>query len=89
MKKMHNVYVSLRTPSGKWLICSLCLVWTQEVQSDLEREQNSLHNMDSQKQDAQVRLDEMDQQRSKLEGMLNEVKQKCHEESQQVRNGTF
>lgn len=65
---------------------SVCLVWTQDVQSDLEREQNSLHNMDSQKQDAQVRLDEMDQQRSKLEGMLNEVKQKCQEESQQVRN---
>lgn len=68
---------------------SVCLVWTQDVQSDLEREQNSLHNMDSQKQDAQVRLDEMDQQRSKLEGMLNEVKQKCQEESQQVRNGAF
>ncbi|XP_013885891.1 epidermal growth factor receptor substrate 15-like 1 isoform X2 [Austrofundulus limnaeus] len=56
----------------------------QDAQSDLDREQNSLHSLDSQKQDAQVCLDEMDQQRSKLEGMLNEVKQKCQEENQQI-----
>lgn len=67
---------------------SVCLV-VQDAQSDLDREQSSLHSLDSQKQDAQVRLDEMDQQRSKLEGMLNEIKQKCQEESQQVRNGTY
>uniref|UniRef100_A0A672JT61 Epidermal growth factor receptor pathway substrate 15 like 1 n=1 Tax=Salarias fasciatus TaxID=181472 RepID=A0A672JT61_SALFA len=44
--------------------CPPCL--TQDMQNDLDREQ-----------DAQERLEEMDQQRSKLEGMLNDVKQKC------------
>uniref|UniRef100_A0A3B3TSP8 Epidermal growth factor receptor pathway substrate 15-like 1a n=1 Tax=Poecilia latipinna TaxID=48699 RepID=A0A3B3TSP8_9TELE len=61
----------------------------QDIQLDLDRESSSLHSLTSQKQDAQGRLDEMDQQRAKLEGMLNELKQKCQEESQQVRDGTF
>ncbi|XP_032421144.1 epidermal growth factor receptor substrate 15-like 1 isoform X2 [Xiphophorus hellerii] len=56
----------------------------QDIQLDLDRESSSLHSLTSQKQDAQGRLDEMDQQRSKLEGMLNELKQKCQEESQQI-----
>uniref|UniRef100_A0A1A7XRN4 Epidermal growth factor receptor pathway substrate 15-like 1 n=1 Tax=Iconisemion striatum TaxID=60296 RepID=A0A1A7XRN4_9TELE len=56
----------------------------QDMQSNLDRESSGLHSLESQKQDAQGRLDEMDQQRSKLEGMLNEVKQKCQEESQLI-----
>lgn len=54
------------------------------MQHDVERESSSLQDMESQKRDAQQRLDEMDQQRSKLEGMLKDIKQKCHEESQTV-----
>lgn len=56
------------------------------MQNDLDRESSSLQDLESQKQDAQERLEEMDQQRSKLEGMLNDVKQKCQDESQMVRN---
>ncbi|MEQ2223474.1 hypothetical protein ILYODFUR_037133 [Ilyodon furcidens] len=65
--------------------CTLCLLMdSQDMQMDLDRESSSLHSLESQKQDAQGRLDEMDQQRSKLEGMLNELKQKCQEETQQI-----
>ena len=56
------------------------------MQNDLDREGSSLQDLDSQKQDSQERLEEMDQQRSKLEGMLNDVKIKCQEESQMVRD---
>ncbi|KAM9790382.1 epidermal growth factor receptor substrate 15-like 1 isoform 2-T3 [Syngnathus typhle] len=53
----------------------------QNMQHDLERESSSLQDIESQKHNAQKRLDEMDQQRSKLDGLLNNVKQKCQEES--------
>nr|XP_020516979.1 epidermal growth factor receptor substrate 15-like 1 isoform X2 [Labrus bergylta] len=56
----------------------------QDMQNGLDRESSSLQDLESQKQDAQERLEEMDQQRSKLEGMLNDVKQKCQEESQLI-----
>lgn len=56
----------------------------QDMQNSLDRESSSLQDLESQKQSAQERLEEMDQQRSKLEGMLNDVKQKCQEESQMV-----
>ena len=56
----------------------------QEMQDDLDRESSSLQDLESQKQDAQERLEEMDQQRSKLEGMLNDVQQKCQDESHMV-----
>ncbi|XP_029929487.1 epidermal growth factor receptor substrate 15-like 1 isoform X2 [Myripristis murdjan] len=56
----------------------------QDMQNDLDRESSSLQDLESQKQDAQERLEEMDQQRSKLEGMLNDVKQKCQDESQMI-----
>lgn len=59
------------------------------MQNGLDRESSSLKDLESQKQTAQERLEEMDQQRSKLEGMLNDVKQKCQEESQMVREVTF
>lgn len=59
------------------------------MQNDLDRESSSLQDLESQKQDAQERLEEMDQQRSKLEGMLNDVKQKCQEETQTVTNLTY
>lgn len=59
-------------------------VWPQEMQNELDRESSSLQDLESQKQEAQERLEEMDQQRSKLEGMLNDVKQKCQEETQMV-----
>ena len=36
-------------------------------------------------EDAQERLEEMNQQKHKLEDMLNEVRMKCQEESQMVR----
>lgn len=58
----------------------------QDMQNDLDRESSSLQDLESQKQDAQERLEEMDQQRSKLEGMLNDVKQKCQDETQMVTN---
>ncbi|XP_045907549.1 epidermal growth factor receptor substrate 15-like 1 isoform X1 [Micropterus dolomieu] len=56
----------------------------QEMQNGLDRESSSLQDLESQKQDAQERLEEMDQQRSKLEGMLNDIKMKCQEESQMI-----
>ncbi|XP_054482642.1 epidermal growth factor receptor substrate 15-like 1 isoform X2 [Anoplopoma fimbria] len=56
----------------------------QDMQNGLDRESSSLQDLESQKQEAQERLEEMDQQRSKLEGMLNDVKQKCQEESQMI-----
>ncbi|CAL8279368.1 unnamed protein product [Lota lota] len=56
----------------------------QEMQIDLDRENSTLQDAESQKQDAQERLEEMDQQRSKLEGMLNDVKLKCQDESQTI-----
>lgn len=62
----------------------LCWSDGQDMQSGLDRESSSLQELDSQKQDAQERLGEMDQQRSKLEGMLNDVKQKCQDETQMV-----
>lgn len=57
----------------------------QEMQNDLDRETASLQELEAQKQDAQERLEEMDQQKHKLEDMLNEVRIKCQEESQMVR----
>lgn len=55
------------------------------MQNDLDRETTSLQELEAQKQDAQDRLEEMDQQKHKLEDMLNEVRIKCQEESQMVR----
>lgn len=55
------------------------------MQNDLDRETACLQELEAQKQDAQDRLDEMDQQKLKLEDMLNEVRIKCQEESQMVR----
>lgn len=57
------------------------------MQNDLDRETASLQELEAQKQDAQERLEEMDQQKHKLEDMLNEVRMKCQEESQMVRGG--
>lgn len=59
------------------------------MQTGLDRESSSLMDLESQKQLAQERLEEMDQQHSKLEGMLNDVKQKCQEESHKVREFIF
>lgn len=59
------------------------------MQNGLDRESSSLQDLESQKQVAQERLEEMDQQRSKLEGMLNDVKQKCQDESQMVRDAYY
>uniref|UniRef100_A0A669C3S2 Epidermal growth factor receptor substrate 15-like 1 n=1 Tax=Oreochromis niloticus TaxID=8128 RepID=A0A669C3S2_ORENI len=56
----------------------------QDLQNNLERESSSLQDLESQKQDAQVRLEEMDQQRSRLEGMLNDIKQKSQDETQKI-----
>lgn len=59
------------------------------MQIDLDRESSSLQDLESQKQDSQERLEEMDQQRSKLQGMVNDVKLKCQEESQLVSAANF
>lgn len=59
------------------------------MQIDLDRESSSLQDLESQKQDSQERLEEMDQQRSKLQGMVNDVKLKCQEESQLVSAPNF
>ncbi|XP_061098343.1 epidermal growth factor receptor substrate 15-like 1 [Conger conger] len=56
----------------------------QVMQGALEREGSGLQNLASQKQDAQGRLEEMDQQKSKLESMLGDVQLKCQEESQLI-----
>lgn len=73
------------------LVISLvvCLLDLQDMQNGLDRESSSLKDLESQKQTAQERLEEMDQQRAKLEGMLNDVKQKCQEETQMVRELSF
>lgn len=59
------------------------------MQTGLDRESSSLMDLESQKQLAQERLEEMDQQHSKLEGILNDVKHKCQEESHKVREFIF
>lgn len=59
------------------------------MQTGLDRESSSLMDLESQKRIAQERLEEMDQQHSKLDGMLSDVKQKCQEESQVVRELIF
>lgn len=64
-----------------------CVCVHQEMQNELDRETASLQELEAQKQDAQERLDEMDQQKHKLEDMMNEVRIKCQEESQMVRTG--
>ncbi|NXU59628.1 EP15R factor, partial [Turnix velox] len=56
----------------------------QELQNDLDRETSNLQELEAQKQDAQDRLDEMDQQKAKLKDMLNDVRQKCQEETQVI-----
>lgn len=66
------------------LFVSVCFVDPQDVQSGLDKESSTLQDLESQKQTSQRRLEEMDQQRSKLEGMLSDVKQKCQEETQKV-----
>uniref|UniRef100_A0A8C8HFT0 Epidermal growth factor receptor pathway substrate 15-like 1a n=1 Tax=Oncorhynchus tshawytscha TaxID=74940 RepID=A0A8C8HFT0_ONCTS len=55
-----------------------------EMQNDLDRETCSLQELEAQKQEAQERLEEMDQQKAKLEDMLNDVRIKCNEESQMI-----
>lgn len=55
------------------------------MQGDLEREASGLQQLEAQKQDAQERLQEMDQQRAKLDSMLADVRLKCREESHTVR----
>lgn len=67
----------------------VCLINLQDMQNGLDKESCSLKDLESQKQIAKERLEEMDQQRSKLEGMLNDIKQKCQEESNMVRELTF
>ncbi|RMC00988.1 hypothetical protein DUI87_22675 [Hirundo rustica rustica] len=57
---------------------------SQELQNDLDRETSNLQELEAQKQDAQDRLDEMDQQKAKLKDMLNDVRQKCQEETQVI-----
>lgn len=55
------------------------------MQNDLDRETANLQELEAQKQDAQDRLEEMDQQKHKLEDVLNEIQIKCQEESHMVR----
>lgn len=55
------------------------------MQTGLDRESSSLMDLESQKRLAHERLEEMDQQHSKLEGMLSDMKQKYQEESHKVR----
>eukprot|EP00066_Takifugu_rubripes_P025258 XP_011614524.1 PREDICTED: epidermal growth factor receptor substrate 15-like 1 isoform X1 [Takifugu rubripes] len=55
-----------------------------DMQTGLDRESSSLMDLESQKRIAQERLEEMDQQHSKLDGMLGDVKQKYQEESHTI-----
>ena len=48
---------------------------------DLDQESGGLQDLEAQKQDAQQQLEEMDQQRNKLEGMLKDVHLKCQDQS--------
>lgn len=59
------------------------------MQTGLDRESSSLMDLESQKRIAQERLEEMDQRHLKLDGMLTDIKQKCQEESQVVRELIF
>lgn len=59
------------------------------MQTGLDRESSTLMDLESQKRIAQERLEDMDQQHSKLDGMLSDVKQKCQEESHMVRELIF
>ncbi|KAI4878631.1 hypothetical protein NFI96_033604, partial [Prochilodus magdalenae] len=54
------------------------------MQGELEHENRGLQDLDQQKQIAQDRLQDMEQQRSKLEGMVNEAKNKCTDESSRI-----
>ncbi|XP_056912067.1 epidermal growth factor receptor substrate 15-like 1 isoform X10 [Takifugu flavidus] len=56
----------------------------QDMQTGLDRESSSLMDLESQKRIAQERLEEMDQQHSKLDGMISDVKQKYQEESHTI-----
>uniref|UniRef100_A0A8C7XPD3 Epidermal growth factor receptor pathway substrate 15-like 1a n=1 Tax=Oryzias sinensis TaxID=183150 RepID=A0A8C7XPD3_9TELE len=56
----------------------------QSMQHDVEQESSGLQDLESQQRDARGRLQEMEQQRSKLDGMLHDVKHKCQEESQLI-----
>uniref|UniRef100_A0A672JPB2 Epidermal growth factor receptor pathway substrate 15 like 1 n=1 Tax=Salarias fasciatus TaxID=181472 RepID=A0A672JPB2_SALFA len=72
----------IRKDSSVGLSCREKFILEQEIKEKEEtiRQKtggSNLQDLESQKQDAQERLEEMDQQRSKLEGMLNDVKQKC------------
>lgn len=62
-----------------------CECHEQEVQRELERENVGLQDLEHQKRDAQDRLHDMKQQRSKLESTLDETKSKWQEENAKVR----
>ncbi|XP_058655619.1 epidermal growth factor receptor substrate 15-like 1 isoform X2 [Onychostoma macrolepis] len=56
----------------------------QVVQRDLEHENVGLQDLEHQKRDGQERLGEMEQQRAKLESMLDETKNKWQEENAKI-----
>lgn len=93
-RQMNNSWGELEESIAEWRcdsvavhLCScVCFADPQDMQTSLDRESSGLQDLESQKQDAQERLEEMDQQRSKLDGMLSDVKTKCQGESQMVRD---
>ena len=58
------------------------------MQGELERETSGVQDLEAQRQVAQDRLQEMDQQRAKLEDKLNDMKSKYQMESQKVSSQT-
>lgn len=56
------------------------------MQVDLEQENSSAKELERQTLSAQNRLQEMEQQRSKLESKVTEAKSKVQEENSKVRD---
>ena len=56
----------------------------QELQDTLDRDSSSLAQLECDKAEARTRLDELEQQKSKLDAMLTDVREKVQEENENV-----
>ena len=57
----------------------------QELQDTLDRDSSSLAQLECDKAEARTRLDELEQQKSKLDAMLTDVRNKVQEENENVK----
>ena len=56
----------------------------QELQDTLDRDSSSLAQLECDKAEARTRLDVLEQQKSKLDAMLTDVREKVQEENENV-----